>query len=612
MLVILTAVFALGCATGSGSAFRSVTEATAQEDDSSEATDSEETDGTGSSEEAAEGRSRGQRGQAVGESSAGGSAQESGEPIGESRERTSPISGSRSRGSFSSTTETTNQDSSTLVIESNPRGASVYLNDSFSGTTPLTVDELTPGEYRVAVDANGYYRWVRWITVEEGQRITLEVELQRITGHLSLSIAPSDARVSVDEESRSGRVIELPVGTHTLTVRKFGFETVTSRFTIRQNRTTSLSIELERAPFRIEELSPSRPVVNPQNPGRLGELDVRFRVSAPGTATFVVRNSEGQTLLRRQLGPFRTWDQSVAWRPVDETGQPLPEGEYELSIVGSGTEEVSGEDSAAAFVRVSKEARIRYRALWSGLSGAMYSPTPEVLPAGSVQLSLAAAGHQGAAASGGELLRVPTQFGLRIPIGARGELNATGTAYLYSDTERNRAQGGLGIKWQVLNRTDPLRLQSAVAARGTIHGPTAGGSLSAPDTLTNYAGASLGTPVLFGTGPISLTVMPELHFAPAPVLYGGESDGSESWEMWGYLRGGALLDWGPLSGALSAALRTTPFSESLRIDFPVALGAELHWLIPETLVELSFISAAEVFAFDDYYIMAGGGLGIIY
>lgn len=593
LVSVLTAMLLLSCTTGSGGGFESVLESTGEEPRQEEGSQ----DRQGSESTGAIGEDQG-NGVGNGGENGGGSTT----AVGQGRTGTS-----------SSSSETIgDSEEPALEVRSDPSGASVYINDSFSGTTPLTVNELDPGEYRVAVRAEGYYERVQWIRIGEQERVTLEVELRQITGRLSLSVTPGGAQISVDGTTRSDLEVELPVGRHTVRVRKFGYETETRQVTIRENRTTALSVELSRAPFRLEQLSPSRRVVNPENPGRLGEVAIGFRVSAPGRGTLRMLDESGRVVHERELGPFETWEQRVTWRPAGPGGENLPDGTYEIALTGSGMDSVEGSDSATAFVEVSRSARIRYRTLWSGLSGTLYAPTPEVLPEGSVQLSLHAAGHEGTVTADETLLRVPTQIGFRLPLSGSGEINASGTAYLYNDAARNRLQGTVGLKWQLFQTEKVVRTQGAVAARGTLHSATASGSLAAPDTLTDYAGLSLNAPALIGTNRLSLVFVPELHFGPAAVRYGNATPADAGWRFWGYGRSALLLDWGPMSGALSAAVRTVPFDEGLDIEKPFALGAEAHWLIPDTLVELSFIAAAEVFSPEDWYVMAGGGLGIIY
>jgi hypothetical protein len=57
-----------------------------------------------------------------------------------------------------------------LVIESRPEGASVLLNGKPSGVTPLALNELPPGEYRVTMRMPGFRDFATTVRVVAGER----------------------------------------------------------------------------------------------------------------------------------------------------------------------------------------------------------------------------------------------------------------------------------------------------------------------------------------------------------------------------------------------------------------------------------------------------------
>ena len=57
-----------------------------------------------------------------------------------------------------------------LVIESRPAGASVLVNGKPSGITPLTLNELAPGEYRVTMTMPGFRDFATTVRVVAGER----------------------------------------------------------------------------------------------------------------------------------------------------------------------------------------------------------------------------------------------------------------------------------------------------------------------------------------------------------------------------------------------------------------------------------------------------------
>jgi hypothetical protein len=57
-----------------------------------------------------------------------------------------------------------------LLVESRPPGASVTINGRRSGTTPLSLDALEPGDYRIGLALRGYQPFVTTVRVVAGER----------------------------------------------------------------------------------------------------------------------------------------------------------------------------------------------------------------------------------------------------------------------------------------------------------------------------------------------------------------------------------------------------------------------------------------------------------
>lgn len=58
----------------------------------------------------------------------------------------------------------------TLAVESRPAGAAVTINGKPSGTTPLSLDAVAPGEYRVGLALKGYQPFLTTVRVVAGER----------------------------------------------------------------------------------------------------------------------------------------------------------------------------------------------------------------------------------------------------------------------------------------------------------------------------------------------------------------------------------------------------------------------------------------------------------
>jgi hypothetical protein len=199
--------------------------------------------------------------------------------------------------------------------------------------------------------------------------------------------------------------------------------------------------------------------------------------------------------------------------------------------------------------------------------------------------------------------RVPTQLGFRVSPIQGGEIDVQGTLYFTSASGLPFSVGA-GFKYQYEGEGPASPLSAAAYLVGTYQGGTTA------DTMANFTGVSVGTTVQLSLGPLGLLFAPELIVSPFTVSY-ESSQTPAGISFWGYGRAGIMLDFGAITGGISVAVRTAPFSDGLSLDLPMAAGAELHWIIPGTQIVLSGGIAAEIDALDSFYLMGGAGLGIL-
>jgi hypothetical protein len=90
-----------------------------------------------------------------------------------------------------------------LSIESEPAGASVYIDGRLAGETPLTVETLRPGVHRVRLVRLGYLENSRLVTVKAGSRATLRTHLtsprpQNAPGRAAVKIVVLDGEGAIN------------------------------------------------------------------------------------------------------------------------------------------------------------------------------------------------------------------------------------------------------------------------------------------------------------------------------------------------------------------------------------------------------------------------------
>jgi hypothetical protein len=67
----------------------------------------------------------------------------------------------------------------TLIVSSQPGGASVFVNGRLAGRTPLVMDALPVGSRAVRVSLDGYAPWSRGVSVVANRSTTVSANLDR-------------------------------------------------------------------------------------------------------------------------------------------------------------------------------------------------------------------------------------------------------------------------------------------------------------------------------------------------------------------------------------------------------------------------------------------------
>ena len=493
-----------------------------------------------------------------------------------------------------------------LKIRSTPSGADVYLNNRYMGITPLLIDDIDPGSYKITLRLDGYYSESEWISYS-GEYESFYFDLDEITGFLRIETVPPDAEINYGALwVPADRLHELTVGTRTIRIRAFGYEELSRSVQIKERKVTKLSVILNEAAFDISGLQSNRTVFNPRNAGLLGLARIRFRVSNYGRGRAVIRDQQNQIVFSLDLGRFDTWNQGFDWDGRRTEGAPLPDGSYTVQIEGVGEQE-GRQDTARLAVLIDSSILLRFRSLWSGSAGLLYAPTADILPGGGIQVSTLVLAH--ASGSGSQsLIRVPVNLGMRFGIGPlnRFELDTSiGGVIGYKDeTFYLPWFASAAFKASLMRPTGTFDLSSAAQVKFSYQS-------THTDTLANFTGLSVGMPGGVHLGPLSLVFSPEVILSWEAV---GPDPPNPAAYSWFYGRFGALLDLSSLSVGASISLRSLRFDQfggGFGIDLPFQSALEAHWLIPNTQLFLSASVAGEFADVDDYYLFGGVGLGIL-
>ncbi|MBO4507492.1 MAG: PEGA domain-containing protein [Spirochaetaceae bacterium] len=222
---------------------------------------------------------------------------------------------------------------SDLTITSNKDGASVYIDNVYKGTTPLTLRDIEPGNHRVKVSKTHYQIVENTVILKQGSAKTLDVDLIKISGYLNVTTDPDFASVYLG--GSDGTLIwktnnELDEGPYNITVRCFGYNDKAARVNISRNNTTDVSIKLDPAKFYIKSLYPETPSFNPTNKKVKSTVNLKWSVTTPEKGLLSVLDENGNTLASWNL-TFSTWDGSVSWDGM-VNGTPVNPGEYTVIL----------------------------------------------------------------------------------------------------------------------------------------------------------------------------------------------------------------------------------------------------------------------------------------
>jgi len=132
----------------------------------------------------------------------------------------------------------------TLELSVTPTNAIVNLNNeqrNISGSL-----ELNPGLYNLEVRANQYDTYREQIEIKRGDTLKKVVNLTKNTGVMELTVEPSFAVVTINQEQKSGNRFELNPGLYNLEVRANQYDTYKEQIEIKRGETLKKVVNLTK------------------------------------------------------------------------------------------------------------------------------------------------------------------------------------------------------------------------------------------------------------------------------------------------------------------------------------------------------------------------------
>ena len=145
-----------------------------------------------------------------------------------------------------------------LNLRSEPTGATVTVDGTFRGQTPLEL-MLVPGQpHSIEASRAGHEPASQRIRVESGETRDLILSLEPRLGEVEILARPADVELYVDGEHRgsANQTLRLVAAPHEIELRKEGYEAYQTTVTPRPGYTQSIDVTLKTAEQIKEEATP--------------------------------------------------------------------------------------------------------------------------------------------------------------------------------------------------------------------------------------------------------------------------------------------------------------------------------------------------------------------
>ncbi len=135
----------------------------------------------------------------------------------------------------------------TLVVRTDPAGASVSVGGAFRGRAPVTLDVRPDVALGLVAAREGYEPATTQLTVGAGERREVQLSLTPIFGEVTVMAEPASAEVFANGRAvgKSGQAIKLPAARTDIEVRLAGFRSFRTTVTPRPGLPQVLNVRLE-------------------------------------------------------------------------------------------------------------------------------------------------------------------------------------------------------------------------------------------------------------------------------------------------------------------------------------------------------------------------------
>lgn len=141
-----------------------------------------------------------------------------------------------------------------IILDSEPSGASVYINDEFVGNTPLSNYKQAYGTYQYRLESPNYHAATGTIELNAG-RFEQKVVLKPAFGSISVKSSIAGAKIMLDGKQTGKQtpatLTEIPSGSHTISLQLDKYAPKQQEVTVEDGQTANVSLTLDARFARI-------------------------------------------------------------------------------------------------------------------------------------------------------------------------------------------------------------------------------------------------------------------------------------------------------------------------------------------------------------------------
>ena len=156
-----------------------------------------------------------------------------------------------------------------LSIVSDPEGADIFVDQGFKGKSPLDINSIDPGTYRVVAKLAGYDAIDKKVKVNSNRKavVNFYFEKKETKGRLYVTCQPADSTIRIlDIIPKYVDGIELDAGQYRIQVSKTGYTTRIESIRVSAGEGLDLYVELEKQAVVSEAADSGRPGQNWKDP----------------------------------------------------------------------------------------------------------------------------------------------------------------------------------------------------------------------------------------------------------------------------------------------------------------------------------------------------------